>query len=399
MLVTSPSSSRNRPRRLRGGSHGDVDFKSAAAAAAAAASASATATATTADFESVPGADEELLSSGLLNRDRDLHSDIVSKLRSSPNSSLPPDHGFDSADESDASSTLSSDFMPTADSGPAVIGNSLSPPPRAVRHTEPPVLNALPPPIRPVSMVQPESLLTRLLQAKSFEAESPLDAYRLFSGKGELSPIYLKIYIPYMAAEPFEVILSPLAKQDDNTGRSKETTVADAIGFVLYRYVEEKKTPSLRDEHMDINRWVFRMVDEGEPDDDFPPLERTQPIRAYMAKKPPRSGRLAAANRETKLEGEFALCEATEAQCEREREREMFAKIAPPNYSQTSRTAKPLLARLRPNRLAAQLPSPPLQPPSLLWPRPNRQRQRQQQQQQQQRRRRRRRRQRQRLRH
>jgi hypothetical protein len=56
-------------------------------------------------------------------------------------------------------------------------------------------------------------------------------------------------------------------------------------------------------------------VDEGEPDDDFPPLERTQPIKAYMAKKVPRGGRLAAANRETKLEGEFALCEATEEQC------------------------------------------------------------------------------------
>lgn len=300
VLVTSPSLTKNRTRRLRGGSHGDVDFKSVITSAA--------------DYDSVPGADEELLSSGVLKK-QDIHSAIVSKLRSSPNSSLPRDHGFDSVDESDASSTMSSDFMPTADSNPDVIGNSLSPPPRAVQRTSPAILHALPPPIRPISMIQPISMLSKLLKAKSAEAESPLDTYRFFSGKGELSPIYLKIYIPFVGGEPFEVILSPFAKQGGGGTRSKETTVADAIGFVLYEYVEEKKTPVLKDEQLDINRWVFRMVDEGEPDDDFPPLERTQPIKAYMAKKVPRGGRLAAANRETKLEGEFALCEATEEQC------------------------------------------------------------------------------------
>ena len=298
VMVTSSSLSKNRTHRLRGGSHGDVDFKSAT---------------TSIDYDAVPGADEELLSSGIM-RDRGLHSEIMSKLRSSPNSSLPHDHGFDTGDETDASSTLSSDFMPTADSNPDVIGNSLSLPPRTVQRTSPAILNALPPPIRPVSVMQPVSLLSKLL--KSAEAESPMDAYKFFDGKGELAPVYLRIYIPFRGSgvEPFEIVLSRFAKED-GSGKNRETTVAEAIGFVLYKYIEEKKSPSLQDEQLDINRWVFRMVDEGEPDDDFPPLERTQPITSYMTKKAARGGRLAQ-QKEVKLEGEFALCKATEEQCE-----------------------------------------------------------------------------------
>lgn len=303
IMLTSPSVSKIRQRRLRGGSHGDVDFKSVINSAS--------------DWEMIPGADEQLLSSGIM-KEIGIHHDIVSKLRSSPNSSLPHEDGFDSGDESDASSTMSSDFMATADSNPAVIGHAISPIQRSIMRASPGIFDILPPPIRPVSVVHPVSMLSMLLKAKSGEAESPMDPYRLFSGKGEIAPIYLKIYMPSVGAQPFEITLCKLAKEEigGNT-RSRETTVAEAIGFVLYKYTEEKKTPALKEEQLDINRWVFRMVDEGEPDDDFPPLERTQPITAYITKKAPRINRLAAgANREVKMEGEFALCEATEEQCE-----------------------------------------------------------------------------------
>lgn len=265
IMLTSPSVSKIRQRRLRGGSHGDVDFKSVINSAS--------------DWEIIPGADEQLLSSGIM-KEIDIHYDIVSKLRSSPNSSLPHEDGFDSGDESDASSTMSSDFMATADSNPAIIGNNISPLSRAGLRASPAVFNMLPPPIRPVSMVQPVSLLSMLLKAKSGEAESPLDPYRLFSGKGEIAPIYLKIYIPSVASQPFEITLCKLAKEEvgGNT-RSRETTVAEAIGYTLYKYTEEKKTPAIKEDQLDINRWVFRMVDDGEPDDDFPPLERLSQSR------------------------------------------------------------------------------------------------------------------------
>ncbi|KAI5779101.1 stress-activated map kinase interacting protein 1-domain-containing protein [Geopyxis carbonaria] len=302
VLVTSPSSSKNRTRRLRGGSHGDVDFKMPGG-----------------EHEVVPGADEQLLSSGLVAQHEKLHAEIASKLRSSPNSSLPRASamsndagtgggGYDSGDESDASSTMSSDFVITADSGPEVRLASA-----AVARTSPAVLNALPPPIRPVSQVQPVSQLTRLLKAKETEAESPMDAYRFFAGKGELTPVYLKIFIPFCRdAGPFEIIVNRVAKGEDGA-KNRETTVAEAIGYTLYRYMEDKKEPPLKPEQYDINRWTFRMVDDGEPDDDFPPLERLQPVTSYMTKKMPR-GRLGGGAREVKVEGEFALVEATEQQ-------------------------------------------------------------------------------------
>jgi len=299
VLITSPSLSKKGTRRLRGGSHGDVDFNKGSAAV---------------DYETVPGADEDLLSSGVVAEQERMHSDIVNRLRSSPNSSLPKDRGFDSADESDASSTLSSDFMPTADSNPTVIGNSLSPPRRAVERTSPAALHALPPPIRPVSMAQPVSLLTMLLKAKAAEEENPMAEYGFFSGKGELKPLYLKIYIPFSRSSPFEVVVSLFAKEEGGESMNRETTVAEVIGYVLYKYIEEKREPALNPAQLDINRWAFRMMDDGEPDNDFPPLERTHPVTTFMAKKLPR-GRFGAAAKEPKLEGEFALCRATDEQC------------------------------------------------------------------------------------
>lgn len=174
------------------------------------------------------------------------------------------------------------------------------------------VLHALPPPIRPVSQLQPVSALTQLLAAKSREAENPLESYRLFSGKGELTPITLHLYIPYSRSKaPIDVILNRLPKQRDGQNGHGETTVAEAIGFTLYKYIEDKREPALTEELGDINMWTFRMVDDGEPDEDFPPLERTQPVTAYIVKKTGRGGRGA---RDMKMEGEFAMVQATPEQ-------------------------------------------------------------------------------------
>lgn len=299
VLVSSPSfhvHHKTRSRgRIRGGSHGDIDLKPA-------------------DYDNLPSGNEDLLSSGVIAEQERIHAEIAKKLRSAPGTSLPRDGEFDSGDESEASSTMSSDFVDTVDSNP--VDNNLAPSVKPVTATSLGVLHALPPPIRPISQYQPVSLLTRMLKAKESEADNPMDAYRAFSGKGELTPIYLKLYIPYAKkSSPFEIILNRLYKEpEEDGGRARETTVAEAIGFALYRYIEEKKEPQVKEEMCNINRWTLRMVDDGEPDDDFPPLERTQPVTAYMTKKAPR-GRLGAANKEVKMEGEFALVEATSEQC------------------------------------------------------------------------------------
>lgn len=137
-----------------------------------------------------------------------------------------------------------------------------------------------------------------------------METYRLFSGKGELTPITMKLYIPYSPlSSPFEIIINRLPNPPNGDRGNKEMTVAEAIGFALYKYIEDKKQPVLRAELCDINQWVLRMVDDGEPDEDFPPLERTRAVTSYIVKGGSgRGGRLA---RETKLEGEFALVEAT----------------------------------------------------------------------------------------
>lgn len=277
VLVTSPSV-KTRTRRLRGGSHGDVDYKPA------------------------PHTSELLLSSAL--------PPVPTKFPTSPPSS--PDS---TPSNSSASSTLSLDFLNTADSHPPT-----SYPPAALPTSRlPATLHALPPPIRPVSQIPPISLLSQLLRASESSTSSPLDPYRTYSGKGELTPIYLKIYLPSgSSSKTIEVVVNQFAK-DTPDARPRPTTVAEAIGFTLYRYLEEGVEPELGDEKLDINRWTMRMVDDGEPDDDFPPLERTQPIGSFASKKSPGDGRRGrarpgAGSGEARMEGEFALCEASEDQ-------------------------------------------------------------------------------------
>lgn len=53
------------------------------------------------------------------------------------------------------------------------------------------------------------------------------------------------------------------------------------------------------------------MVDDGEPDEDFPLLERTQLIMAYIAQSERQGWR----GNVAKLEGEFAPVEATGESC------------------------------------------------------------------------------------
>lgn len=68
----------------------------------------------------------------------------------------------------------------------------------------------------------------------------------------------------------------------------------DAIGFALYEYMEQKRQPAISSNRAFIFWWTLRMCeDDGEVDEDFPPLERTRQIEKYQYE-------------------EFAVCEASE---------------------------------------------------------------------------------------
>ncbi|KAG5439909.1 hypothetical protein PCANB_000191 [Pneumocystis canis] len=131
------------------------------------------------------------------------------------------------------------------------------------------------------------SLLTILIKTGKKVHSNPLaDIFACLSGKGDLNPLKLKIYRPSgkYPKKPIPVVIKRIA------------TVADAIGFSLYCFIEQKLEPKLTNEQLNPNMWTLRIVEEnGELDEDFPALDRTRFLSRFGF-------------------DEFALVEATPAQ-------------------------------------------------------------------------------------
>lgn len=126
------------------------------------------------------------------------------------------------------------------------------------------------------SVVVPRSALSAMIKAKelnSREENHLAELYASFSGKGDLKPLHLKIFRP-TSEEPMRPV-EVIVRQD--------ATVAETIGFSLYRYWEDGRKPPLRKEECDANVWTLRiMEDVGVVDDDFPALERIRPISRFQ---------------------------------------------------------------------------------------------------------------------
>ena len=228
----------------------------------------------------------------------------------------------DSEAESDRSD-LSSEFAETADSESLlddIVASSLTdmPPPLNVNKESPSklktgsssLLQPLPP-ARPISTIQPTSLLGQALRAGKAKPKNPVEAFARLSGKGALDPLNIRIYAPFSESpnKPFEM---PLLKsvQASDSGEIPQVTVADAIGLSLWRYREEGLKPPIDESKLGVNRWVLRMVEDGEVEYDFPPLNRTQPIAAFTSN----NNRGPRGRSREKPYDEFALVEATQAQ-------------------------------------------------------------------------------------
>ncbi|KAK3692282.1 stress-activated map kinase interacting protein 1-domain-containing protein [Podospora appendiculata] len=149
------------------------------------------------------------------------------------------------------------------------------------------VASSFPPPrplstIRPISMLQPKSLLSSALNAKKTKPALPFDSFASLSGQGDPSPIMVRIYAPYSdnPSKPFEVLIRRAVHEGE--GGDRAVTVADLIGLSLWRYNEEKLEPALPSDKLNVNWWTLRMVEEdGEVDDDFPPLERKKQLTSF----------------------------------------------------------------------------------------------------------------------
>ncbi len=233
----------------------------------------------------------------------------------------------DSGEESGRTS-LSSEFAETADSGSLLDGvrdplasSSLTDmPPSMSLHPESPkkvnrnppssMLQALPPP-RPISTIQPVSLLGQAIRARQSKPKNPIEAFARLSGKGVLDPLYIKIYAPF-SESPSKSYDMPLQRtiQDSNSGEIPQVTVAEAIGLSLWRYQEEGLKPPIDNPKLNVNRWTLRMVDDGEVEFDFPALMRTRPMVDFTSN----NNRAARGRSRERPYDEFALVEATDAQ-------------------------------------------------------------------------------------
>ncbi|KAH7063830.1 stress-activated map kinase interacting protein 1-domain-containing protein [Paraphoma chrysanthemicola] len=229
---------------------------------------------------------------------------------------------LDEGDESDSS--LDSEFSGSADSGSLMGagGDALdsSPPvampgmtnftsfnasPKKKKDQLLPTLQALPPP-RPISFILPVSALTQALQAKEQKPSNPLQRFAGWNAASEAqqNPIYLKVYCPF-SSKPSKAVELLIRKFND---KGEGPSVAEAIGYALHRYQEEKLEPPLSPEKMNVNHWVMRMYDDGEIDDEFPPLTRNKPLKDFASN----NARGMRPRAREKPWDEFALVEASQ---------------------------------------------------------------------------------------
>lgn len=206
----------------------------------------------------------------------------------------------------------------------STIRRSMAPPPTQIVGDLPPRRPTST--LRPISMIQPKSLISEALNAKKTKPATPFESFATLSGKGESSPLMIRIYSPYSnsPSKPFEVLIRRITRDDNATDRP--VNVADLIGLSLWRYNEEKREPPLPSDKLNLNWWTLKMVEEGgEVDDDFPPLERTKPLSQFVttsnnknegARPTAAMPRVGRGRANTKIYDDFALVPASEGEFE-----------------------------------------------------------------------------------
>ncbi|KXL48700.1 hypothetical protein M433DRAFT_152194 [Acidomyces richmondensis BFW] len=138
------------------------------------------------------------------------------------------------------------------------------------------------PPGRPISVAPPSSLLSMALQGAggAGAASKPYQKYAELYGKGEVHPLWIKIYAPFSETAD-KAIAVPLRRVKDAEGGVP--TVEELIGLALWRYDEEGFRPALTGRDAQVENWELRMVEDGEVDMDFPALSRTRAVTDFTS--------------------------------------------------------------------------------------------------------------------
>jgi hypothetical protein len=171
-------------------------------------------------------------------------------------------------------------------------------------------MQALPPP-RPISTIQPKSILTAAIKARRAKAAMPFESFASLSGQGDPNPLVLRIWAQFTESpkKSFEVLIRRTLHGGETGDR--QVTVAELIGLSLWRYSEEKLEPSIPTEKLNVNWWTLRMVEDDEVDYDFPALDRIKQVVAFTTVNNRAAARARSGSRSY---DEFALVEATPEQ-------------------------------------------------------------------------------------
>ncbi|KAL4968543.1 Sin1 family protein [Aspergillus stella-maris] len=241
------------------------------------------------------------------------------------------------AEDSDAASVesaLSSEFDATAGSASILGGMGMtgltSSSPIALMHKLPqgpssqassprkpktpaPEMQDLPPP-RPISTIQPVSLLSTALNARAKAPTNPVEKFAVLSGKGLTDALNIRLYLPF-SSDPEDPLDLPLARESKLGDQPAPVTVVEAIGLALWRYAEEEREPAIERNKLNVNRWALRMVEDGEVEYDFPALGRTSDMTDFTSNNNSRGGGMRARSRGKQYD-EFALVEASDSEFE-----------------------------------------------------------------------------------
>ncbi|KAF7181040.1 hypothetical protein CNMCM7691_000169 [Aspergillus felis] len=216
-----------------------------------------------------------------------------------------------------------------------------------------PELQNLPPP-RPISRLQPTSLLTQALKARMKAPTNPVEKFAVLSGKGFADALNIKLYLPF-SSDPEEPLDLQLARESKLADQPAPVTVAEAIGLALWRYSEEGREPAIERNKLNVNRWTLRMVEDGEIEYDFPPLSRASHIADFTSNNNNRATGVRGRSRGKQYD-EFALVEASEEEFEEnERLFPQYSQEAPSEENVTTPTAPtmPLIQPTPPSKAPA----------------------------------------------
>jgi hypothetical protein len=217
-------------------------------------------------------------------------------------------------------------------------------PKRARPREQAPLLQALPPP-RPISVMVPVSALSQALKAWSTAPSDPFERFATLSGNGETNPLYIKIYVLDSSRKdrPLELLVRR------NSEGNPSVPVAEVIGYALWKYEREGVTPEITGTKKNVNRWNFRIYEDGDIDYDFPPLARKAPISDFTSNnnRPPRL------RARDKPWDEFALVEASEKEF---KENETLT----PKYSKEASDAQAVQSKPAASSIPSPSPVPPI---------------------------------------